>query len=138
MLVTAKAEASLGGDAGSVWVDQAELGGRIVAAARDGYTMLEIRTDSGMAVREFAGRTGLIFALVWSGPAAPDLRQLLGPHFATYACALAKLQRPGLQRSLRIHAEGLLLESGGHLRAYFGRAALPDRFPPGFSLARLR
>lgn len=91
-----------------------------------------------MRVREFLNQDGAVFAVSWSGPVLPDLQQLLGPHFAEYSSALAALAHPGLQRSVRVASSGLVVESGGHMRAYAGRAYLPARIPSGVSVAELR
>ena len=138
VLWTVRAQAGLGGDELSVRADQAELQGMSTTTVRAGYDMVEIKTGSGMVVREFANPAGTIFALAWSGPASPDLRQLLGVHFDTYARALAQLERPGLHRSLRVESADLVVECGGHLRAYSGRAYLPHAVPVGFSMTDLR
>ncbi len=102
------------------------------------YEIDEITTDTGMRVREYLGRDGVVFAVSWSGPALPDLQRLLGAHYVEYTTALAALTRPGLHRSLRIETSELVVESGGHLRAYAGRAYLPTRVPAGISTADLR
>jgi hypothetical protein len=138
VLWAVRVHASLGGDAFSVQADQAELQGLGTATVRIDYDLVEIKNDSGMVVREFANRAGTIFALSWSGPAVPDLHQLLGVHFDRYARVLAQLQRPGLHRSVRVETADLVVESGGHLRAYHGRAFLPGKVPAGFSITDFR
>ena len=65
----------------------------------------------------------------------PDLQQLLGAHFSTYAAALAAVANPGIRRSLRVESSGLIVELGGHLRAYAGRAYLADLIPAGVTAA---
>jgi hypothetical protein len=54
-----------------------------------------------------------------------------------YATALAALNHPGLHRSLRVALPELIVESGGHLRAYAGRAYLPALVPAGVPAADL-
>jgi hypothetical protein len=137
LLWAMRAHASLGGDSASVQADRDELQGLVTITAQAGYDVWEIKTESGMVVREFARRSGTVFALCWSGPAMPDLRQLLGAHFEAYATALSQLERPGLHRSLRIETGGMVVAGGGHLRAYAGRAFVPAELPPGFSVAEL-
>ena len=89
-------------------------------------------------MREFLNLDGIVFAVTWDGPVLPDLQTLLGANFATYMQALAVLKQPGLQRSLRIASPGLVVESGGHLRAYAGRAYLPALIPVVLPAADLR
>ncbi|HUX74903.1 MAG TPA: DUF2844 domain-containing protein [Steroidobacteraceae bacterium] len=137
-LWVAPAHAALGGGEASVRADANELGGAISVTLLQQYDILKIATAGGMRVREFLSRTGVVFAVSWSGPVVPDLQRLLGAHYASYAQALAALQRPGLQRSLRIGLPDLIVEVGGHLRAYLGRAYLPALIPAGTSASDLR
>jgi hypothetical protein len=130
--------AGLGSDAAGVVADGTEMHGALIAASLPQYEIEEITTDTGMRVREYLGRDGLVFAVSWSGPALPDLHRLLGTHYVEYTTALAALARPGLHRSVRIASAELVVESGGHLRAYAGRAYLPTLVPAGISTADLR
>jgi hypothetical protein len=130
--------AGLGGDAAGVVADGAELHGSLSSTSLPQYEIDEITTDTGMRVREYLGRDGVVFAVSWSGPALPDLHRLLGTHYVEYTTALAALTRPGLHRSVRIASSELVVESGGHLRAYAGRAYLPMLVPAGIATADLR
>jgi hypothetical protein len=130
--------AGLGSDAAGVVADGAELHGALSSTSLPQYEIDEITTDTGMRVREYLGRDGVVFAVSWSGPVLPDLQRLLGTHYVEYTTALAALTRPGLHRSVRIASSELVVESGGHLRAYAGRAYLPTRVPAGISTADLR
>ena|SRR3984957_6922631 len=130
--------AALGSDAASVLTDGAELQGAVNSVPGQQYDIDEINAASGIRVREFLNRNGIVFAVTWSGPVVPDLRMLLGSSFGSYTKAVAALKQPGLQRSLRIATPELVVESGGHMRAYSGRAYLPLLIPPGASTADLR
>jgi hypothetical protein len=138
LLCMRPAAAALGGDAASVLADAHELQGTAHSILLTQYVLHEINTDSGMRVREFLNQDGIVFAVAWSGPVVPGLKGLLGPRFAAYSHALAALQQPGLHRSLRITSEDLVVELGGHLRAYSGRAFLPALIPSGVQTADLR
>jgi Protein of unknown function (DUF2844) len=130
--------AGLGGDAAGVLGDASALHAAVIAGARQQYDIREIADESSMRVREYLNRDGIVFAVGWSGPVMPDLQRLLGPYFEEYATALAALKSPGLHRSVRIASSGLVVESGGHLRAYAGRAYVPALVPGGVSVADLR
>jgi hypothetical protein len=132
------AHAALGGDAASVRSDTDEMHGVAHSTLLQYYDVHEITTDSGMRVREFLTRNGIVFAVTWSGPAMPDLQRLLGTNFAVYTKALTELNQSGLHRSLRIASSELVVESGGHLRAYVGRAYLPALIPAGTPTSDLR
>jgi len=131
------AHAALGGDAASVPADAAELHGAVNTEIRQQYEIQEISAEAGMRVREYLTRDGVVFAVSWSGPVLPDLQRLLGTHYAEYAAALKGLTSPGLHRSVRVASSELIVESGGHLRAYAGHAYLPALIPAGVSAAEL-
>jgi hypothetical protein len=132
------AQANLGGDAASVVADAAELHGVARATPMLQYDIEEITSDSGVRVREFLNRNGIVFAVTWNGPVVPNLRTLLGSSFDSYITGLGALKHPGTQRSLRLASGELVVESGGHMRAYGGRAYLPPLIPAGASPADLR
>jgi hypothetical protein len=131
------AHAGLGGDAASALADGSELHGVVNTMSLPQYDIQEITTETGMRVREYVNRDGVVFAVSWAGPVLPDLQRLLGTHYVEYTTALAALNHPGLHRSLRVALPGLVVESGGHLRAYAGRARLPALVPSGVSAADL-
>lgn len=134
---TRPARASLGGDAASVASDAAALRGVARATSLQQFEMQEIAIDNGIRVREFLNKDGIVFAVAWSGPVVPDLRVLLGASFDGYTKSLAALKQPGTHRSVRIAAPELVVESGGHMRAYSGHAYLPPLLPAGVSPADL-
>jgi hypothetical protein len=131
--------AGLGGDAASVLADSNQMQGILHSySSSPQFDIQEVTTDNGIRVREFVNRDGLVFAIAWSGPAEPDLQQLLGVHFAAYHQARMAQTPPGLHRALRLALPDLVIESGGHMRAYRGRAYLPMRVPAGASTADLK
>ena len=133
-----RAHAGLGEGAGSVMADAGALHGVTDTLTLTQYDRIEITAASGLRVREYVTRDGTVFAVAWKGPVIPDLSRLLGPTFKAYSAALAALDHPGLHRSVRVASPTLIVESGGHLRAYAGRAYLPARVPAGVPAADLR
>ena len=97
-----------------------------------GYTVVERQLDSGTTVREFVDHGGMVFAVSWSGPFLPDLKQLLGTHFDAFA-AQGKGQRSHRNR-LAMQDAGAVIVSEGHMGAFRGRAWLPSRLPAGFDV----
>ena len=134
-LWSGSARAALGSDAASVSVDGASMHGDVQSEIRERYQVLKISTAAGISVREYLDKDGIVFAVSWNGPVPPDLQRLLGEHFTTYAAALAAVDHPGVRRSLRVESSGLILELGGHLRAYAGRAYLAALIPGGIPAA---
>lgn len=130
--------ASLGGNASTVQADQMHMQGTMRTTTVDGYSVKEIQNSNGIVVREYIA-AGKVFAVAWQGPWPPDMRQLLGNYFDQYMEA-AKAQasaRVG-RRPMMINQPGLVVEIGGHPRAYAGRAYLPDQLPSGVTTEAIR
>ena len=129
----------LGGDMSSVGADQARMKASVQSTQKAAYAVHELRAESGTTVREFVSPAGKVFAVAWSGPQAPNLRDLLGSYFEKYSEALqaAKAHHPG-HGPISIRQSGLVVESGGHMRFMSGRAFLPHMLPAGVSEQEIR
>ena len=108
----------------------------IKSTDRANYRVHEIQLPSGTVLREFAAIGGNVFAVTWSGPAIPNLRQALGRYFDVYVAA-AKANRTG-HHHLQIQQGDFVMQAGGHMRAFTGRAYLPQALPSGTSVEELR
>jgi uncharacterized protein DUF2844 len=124
--------AGLGGDAASVIADSAHLKGAMRITQAQAFAVHEIRVPSGTTVREFVSPAGKVFGVAWEGPFVPDMQQLMGSYFEQFQNAAARLNRSG-HRSLSIDEPGLVVQAGGHMRSYVGRAYVPERVPQGVS-----
>jgi len=136
----APASGSLGGPAESVDADRVKLQGALMRMTRnDRFALHEIRAASGTLVREYVSPTGVVFAVVWEGPALPDFRQVLGDHFEDYRHAVreARTGRRG-RGAFRASGRDFVVESSGHPRAFFGRAYLPSLLPQGLQPEEIR
>jgi hypothetical protein len=102
--------------------------------------VVESTLPSGTAIREYTGADGIVFAVAWQGPAMPDLQELFGANFAPYIddVKASRTTRPAHSGPITIRRTGLVVESGGHMRAYLGRAWLPALLPSGISLNAIR
>ena len=129
------AAAALGEPETSVQTDAAQLRGSLQVTSHTGYRLHEIQLPSGTLLREFAALDGNVFAVAWSGPTVPNLRQALGAYFDNYVAA-AKSKHPGHNR-LEIHESDLVVEASGHMRAFSGLAYLPQAVPGGVSVGDL-
>lgn len=127
---SAPAYAALGGDAASVQADQAHINATRRVSQSNGYAVHELRSPAGAVVREFVSSSGKVFAIAWQAPSLPDLRQLLGNYFDEFQKAAALSRRPG-HAPLSVEHSGLIVQLGGHMRAFSGRAYLPDQLPSG-------
>ncbi|MGA7218881.1 MAG: DUF2844 domain-containing protein [Candidatus Sulfotelmatobacter sp.] len=132
--VSCPAWASLGGDVSTIQADQAHMRGTVRTTANAGYTVHEIKGESGTVVREYVSSEGRVFGLAWQAPWPPDMRQLLGSYFDQYAQALKTKPQTGPRfgrRPLMVEQAGLVVEMGGHPRAFMGKAYVPDMLPTG-------
>jgi len=136
LLFILPAYAALGGDVSSIHEDQVHANASLKITQAGLYAVHELQSSSGTIVREFVSSSGKVFAVAWRGPWAPDLQQLLGTHFAEFQQALQS--RSAGHGPVSIHQPDLVVELGGHMRAFMGRAYLPDEIPAGVREEELR
>lgn len=128
--------AALGEVAATIETDRQTLNGQLRSVAADGYSVVQLASPEGIEVSEYLTPAGRVFGVSWRGPVLPDLRKILGTHFATVEEALkARGRRRG---PVAIHTNDLVLEMGGHPRAFHGRAFLPSLLPDSLSSAVVR
>jgi hypothetical protein len=99
------------------------------------YRVHDIQQPSGTVIREYAGLDGKVFAVTWHGPFSPNLRQTLGSYFDQYAAAAPAGRQD--RNHVQVHAGNLVVQVGGHMRAYSGRAYLPQSLPSGVTPGEL-
>ena len=131
-LCSVQAQAHLAGDIGSIASEQTLWNATQTFSTASGYALYTLTTPQGVVVREYVNATGLVFAVGWDGPLPPDVQTLLGSYYPLYAQALARKAR-----TVSIQQNGVVIESGGMMRAFFGRAYLSDQLPLGVSTANL-
>jgi hypothetical protein len=129
------AAAALGEPEASVDTDVAQLRASIKVSARADYRLHEMSLPSGTRVREFVGLDGRVFAVAWNGPSVPNLRQTFGRYFDSYVSA-AKAKHAG-HSSIQVTLSDLVVQSSGHMRAFAGRAYLPQSIPSGVDIGEL-
>jgi uncharacterized iron-regulated protein len=144
----ASSYAALGGAPSQFNATQSTVKARSLAAVSAGasttstassattYSVSESTLAGGTVVREYATSAGVVFAVSWTGPQMPDLRTLLGEHFATMSNEAAKTSKAG-HSQLRVVNPEVVIVSGGHMRAYKGRAWIPAQLPAGFTAANI-
>jgi hypothetical protein len=131
--------AELGGDLNSVASDQAFMKATIKSTQKEAFAVHELQADSGTAVREYVSPAGKVFAVAWSGPQLPNLRQILGSYFTPYSDALKAARANHFGRGpVNIQQSGFVVQSGGHMRAFAGRAYVPQMLPQGVSAEEIR
>ena len=131
-LLASSAWATLGRDAASVKDDGAHMRAALRVDRNDAsFTVHELTLPTGTVVREYVSPAGKVFGVAWHGPYLPNFRQLLGDYFAPV------MQTPRNQRQgrgpLGVRQPNVVFQSGGHMRAFLGRAYVPDMLPKGVS-----
>jgi hypothetical protein len=124
--------ASLGGDTASIQADQLHMQGSRTTKAAESYTVHEIQATTGTVVKEYLSPQGKVFAVAWNGPRMPDLRQVLGSYFEQYRAAVHSPSGPRMvRRPVMIDQPGLVVQIGGRIGAFSGRAYVPEMLPAG-------
>ena len=131
--------AALGGDLTSVQADQAQLKASLKTTAGPAYTLHEIKTPAGTIVHEFVSSDGRVFGVAWRGPAMPPMQQILGTYFQQFSAGVQAHHAAHVGRSpLNIQQPGLVVQSTGHPRGFFGRAYVPGMLPAGVTPDQIR
>jgi hypothetical protein len=128
--------ATLGENSASSETDRVSMKASLRILPATQYTVHEIQTPSGTTVREYILPSGTVFAVGWRGPVMPDLRQALGSYFNRYMQA-AGAQHAG-HRHLAMSQPDLVVHSNGRMRAFSGRAYLPQLMPQGVTVDEIR
>jgi hypothetical protein len=111
------------------------------SAPSTAYRVNSVTLDSGTVVREFVSTaTNTVFALTWSGPAKPNLRDILGDSFSRFVASSGS--EPGLKvagtSQRELSAPDVVIRSYGHAGHFQGYAYLPAQFPAGVSPSALQ
>ncbi len=128
--------ATLGGPESTVSVDAQKLRSDIKSTAHGAYLVHEMQLPSGTLLREYVAPGGIVFAVAWNGPGLPNLSQALGGYFSVYTDAVKA--QPARRSRLEIRQPGFVMHSGGHMRAFSGRAYLPQALPAGVTAEEIR
>lgn len=110
----------------------------VSAGTTPDYTTQVVELNTGTIVREFVSASGVVFAVIWSGPVMPDFGTVLGSSITVFNSE-ASLARTSGRRggTLGVHAQGLVVVSAGHMRSYHGYAYLESLVPAGIDVLSL-
>jgi hypothetical protein len=138
-LMVAPAQASLGDTVSSVQSDAQHLKASVRITQSANYSVHELQATGGTTVREYISPEGKVFGVAWQGAARPDLQQLLGTYYQSVVQAVQaeKAQHPG-RHPISIQQPGLVVQMGGHQRAFSGRAYLPSMMPSAVRAEEIR
>ena len=132
------ASASLGGHASSVEIDRAQMNASLRVTPHDTYEVHEMQAPGGTVVDEYVSPAGTVFAVAWHGQFPPPMQQILGTYFQQYSAALQARPKMYGHRPLNIEEQGLVVQTGGHMRAHFGRAYDPNLLPQGLAVNQIQ
>ena len=128
--------AALGKPVASVAGDQQRLGGEVRVLSAAGFALHEISAADGTVVREYVSPAGEVFAVSWRGATRPNLVELLGDYYPAFRNAS---RSPARRREpVVVRTDRLVVEMGGHMRDFHGRAYLSDRLPGSVSSDAIR
>lgn len=125
--------AALGDNVASVSSDRAHMHAQLKGVTSAvGFTVQEIEAPSGTLVREYVSPNGTVFAVSWTGPSKPDLRQIFGSYFQRFLSASSTAHHDAAsRRHFELRQPDLIVQSSGHMRAFHGRAYVPSLMPAG-------
>jgi hypothetical protein len=132
-LLSSTAWAKLGGDLASVQADQQAWAGTTTQTRLAGATIYSQTLPDGQLVRQYVDAAGLVFAVAWEGTVLPDFERLLGASFQTYTAAQRQQKR-----GVSVQNTDVVIESGGMMRSFAGRAYLPTKLPVSLTAQDIR
>jgi len=136
VLGSAPAWAVLGEHESSVSLDQEYLRGVVRAEAHEGYSLQRITSADGKVVKEYVSPAGFVFGISWQARTMPNLEHLLGSYYTQFLHASQSATRR--RGPLVVRTDQLVVESGGHPRAFHGRAYVPSLLPKNISAEVVR
>jgi hypothetical protein len=136
LLPVSAAHAELGGTMAGTQANSTDYTqGSAPVTLLNGAVLMRTSVDAGgTTVNEYASSAGRIFAYTWQGPTMPDLPTLLGSYNAAYRAGAGAAAGVSGQHDLhasRVAQTDVVVESGGQMRSYVGRAWLPAGLPAG-------
>src|SRR4029077_11386418 len=144
------ASAELGRDASSIDADRIRMQGSLLRISRvrgagapgldnDSFTIHEIQSSTGTSIREYVSPSGIVFAVAWTGPWMPDMRQLLGRYFDRYQRGAVAARRARRARGpLAIDDGEIAVRVVGHPRSFSGIVTATRLVPNGVRADAIR
>jgi hypothetical protein len=134
MLLSAHCFAALGGDINSVVADQAQMKAQRRVTQTAAYSIHEMQSQAG-TVREFVSPAGKVFGVAWQGQTLPNFQQVLGSYYGQFIKSAPRRRTHG---PVTIQTPGLVIQSGGHMRALTGRAYVPEMVPTNVKMEEIK
>ena len=122
------AQAELGGNLASIMQEQKTFVSTLTTSPQSNYTIYIQNISPDLVIKEYVSNSGNIFGVAWKGSTLPNFQILLGSYYSNYLSA--QQQNP---RSVFSQDNNLVIESGGVMGGYIGRAYLPKQLPTGLA-----
>jgi hypothetical protein len=135
ILLPASSFAALGGDVNSVLADQAQMKAQRRVTQMTAYSIHEMQSQTGTTVREFVSPDGKVFGVAWRGQSLPNFQQVLGSYYDQFINNAPRQRKHG---PVTIQTPGLVMQSGGHMRALTGRAYVPEMVPTSVKVDEIK
>ncbi len=135
--VASQAQAELGGRGASVDADRVKLRATMSRSAEHGRTIHQLAAGDGTVTREFTTTDGTIFAVSWSGPQRPNLKQLFGDYYPRFQAVNAQTGKARMRRAMAVNDIDFVVQTGGRPGAFWGYAFLRSRVPSDFNMSTL-
>jgi len=102
-------------------------------AVNTAYKVRQEPLANGVTEREYLTSGGEVFGIAWSGPFQPDLQNFMGSDvFSEYSAALQAATQSGAHRGpVDTTVDGVVVQVGGHMGHFVGRAYVVDLVPSG-------
>ncbi|MCE7528026.1 DUF2844 domain-containing protein [Polynucleobacter sp. IMCC 30228] len=126
-------QAELGGNLASINLEQKTFGSTLTSSPQTGYTIYSQNINPGLVIKEYLTNNGNVFAVTWKGPNLPNFQVVLGSYYSNYLTALQNNPR-----AIFFQDDNIVIESGGVMGGYVGRAYLPKQFPAGMTSANIQ
>jgi hypothetical protein len=124
----------LGESEGSIAGDRMRMRASHSVVRESQYAVHDLKMESSSRVRQYVSSNGRIFAVSWHTLYKPDLSEILGSSFSSYASSAHEAaKRGGIQRQFRHVEADLVVQSAGHLNVYQGFAYRPSLMPRDIS-----
>jgi hypothetical protein len=134
LLTLMPAWAGLGDFERTIQEEKVKMHARHSVSVKPQYSVHDLQNSDGANIRQYVGRDGRVFAVVWHTLYKPDLSSILGSSYLTYAQSTrASAQRFGIQRRFRHESLEVVVQATAHLNVFSGYAFRQSMLPPGFS-----
>lgn len=134
LLLVGPTWAALGGNLASITSDQQAWQATHSTSSLPGTSLRTLTLSNGLTVRQYLDTsTDTVFAVAWEGPVLPDFQRLLATQFGAYQDAVR-----AQKRGVHLKTNDLVIDSGGMMRAFSGRAYLPARLPTTLNASEIR